>query len=258
MKLAARKYLPRPRAAKPAREIPQPKHEFENIINRRSIDGGKQYLVVWKGTPDPKTKKPRFSATWELGAELKKDGGGDLLKLVDDWVDNVMRRIPFESYLKSSALAIGIMGTSIENDCTFVAVKAAFEALGLFGTATRVRFDDYLSILAVDVSGGLEWPKLAGFLKYLHSEVPACALDESRSKNLFKGDGSGHAAILRLLLGDGVYLMGTSNGRRVGHCAALEEKWGTYWVWYEGSWIPLLDADFINYFHFVRDLVHRG
>lgn len=243
LKLARRKTLPA-----------EPKYLFESITDRRTLFGVKSYRVMWLAGKHPVTKKQLFSYSFEPGVELVKDGCGELLKLVDDWVDNVERRIPFQQYLKSSARAAQVLGASEQNDCVFTAVGVAFELLGRYEVVTEERVADFVKTLTVDVSEGLAWKKTATLLRFLGLTVPGCALGWKQIGNRFEGAGSGFAGIFHLDLEDGVYLAGVSNSRRVGHCFALQVKWGTYWV-FDDKWIPLGEAEYIRAIHFVRRLI---
>lgn len=244
VKLAKRKYLP----------ISNDRYPFVNIVDRSVVFGIKCYRVMWDLGVDPATKTQRVSYSYEPAVELRKDGCAPLLGIVDEWVDRVKRRMPFEQFLKSSALAQHVLGASELNDCVFTAVRTCFDLLDRFEVVTPERVSSFLSTLDVDTSDGLAWKKTATFLRMIGMTVPGCALDWGQIGNRYDGSGVGVDAIFRLGLEDGVYLLGSSNSRRVGHCVALRVQWGTYWV-FEQEWRPICDVDFIRAVHFVRRLV---
>ena len=247
--LASRKTAP------PPQQHQQPLHNFLRIHDRKTVGSTVRYQVLWSLDPHPVSGKSVPITTWEPAACLRKDGLSSCLRLVDDWVDKVERRIPFEQYLKSSQLASRVMGASEDNDCVLVAVKAVFEAQGRFHVATQQRFVEFCDGLPFDTSAGLAHTKLTAFLAFLFCEAPGCAIDRKEwYVNRYAGERRGIAAIFNLNLEQGFYLAGVSNSWRVGHCVALKSVWGTYWVFDENKWVPLGDVDFIANVHFVSRL----
>ena len=199
-------------------------YDVETINNVRTRGGVRQYRVVWKvsGKQKEGTKLPH---TWEDEEKLVADGCDRLLERVDMWaLDQRAQQshIPFDQWQATSFPVR--TGANEQGTCLFDALRSALERLNqpldLFEKEMD-RFTHHPLYLAQDHSGGLKWSQFRAFVQQYNSaggKISWSAFDYN-----FQRTGlCGIAAIKRMKLPVGVYIVACTSKHKVGHAVAMQ------------------------------------
>ncbi|KAJ8566452.1 hypothetical protein ON010_g6672 [Phytophthora cinnamomi] len=174
-----------------------------------------KYTVVWKtrvGGQRPETDEP--------ATKLREDGFGDAMAIVDEWVD-AGREGDFLVWARTHHEAV--LGANINGSCMF---EALAKAAVLEGSPSAVpseeveRFQEGAAARGVDISRGISWKQTCAFLNQLQRAGSPLSVPDFK----FNYQQSGHrgaAAIRRLKLKNGVYVVGAQSTMGVGHAFAL-------------------------------------
>ncbi|KAK1929393.1 hypothetical protein P3T76_015175 [Phytophthora citrophthora] len=183
---------------------------------------------------------------------LVEDGFEDALKVVDEWVDGGRQNdfFQFVSELYPSVAGANPMGT-----CMFLALQ---HALLLVGEPFGVRNSHVQEFLAratelkQNLSRGVPWKNFRAFILQLHVGGSQLSLEDIEY-NRHRTGHRGVAAIVRLHLEDGVYLIAASNTLAVGHAFVLQVRGVQRTVMDDSSQRPLDNyGEWIDRVMFVR------
>lgn len=183
---------------------------------------------------------------------LVEDGFETAIKVVDEWVDGGRQTdfFQFVSNLYPSVAGANPMGT-----CMFLALQ---HALLLVGEPFGVRNSHVQEFLAratelkQDLSRGVPWTIFRAFILQLHVGGSRLSLEDIEY-NRHRTGHRGVAAIVRLPLEDGIYLVAACNTMAVGHAFVLQVRGAQRTVFDDSSQCPLKDyGEWIDRVMFVR------
>ncbi|KAK1929340.1 hypothetical protein P3T76_015092 [Phytophthora citrophthora] len=205
------------------------------------------YRVLWRTR-----KKGRLPRTWEPRAMLLEDGFHDAVKLVDEWVDGGRQRDFFQFVSK---LYPSVAGTNPMGTCMFLALQHALLLVGEPFGVRNSHIEDFLARgteLGQDLSRGISWKLFRAFVFQLHIAGSRLSLGEIEF-NRHRTGHRGVAAIVRLPLEDGVYLIAASNTLAVGHAFVLQVRGVQRTVMDDSSQRPL-----DNYGEWIGRVIYHG
>lgn len=190
------------------------------VVNRRrgpARFGGYEYRVVWWAA------EGRMVRTWERRSTLIEDGFGEQLAAVDAW-KAARTDSPFTEWAARHRPAV--LTASATGRCLFEAFALALQRLGdRVGVpdAEVEAFAEKLAASGVDVDIGIKWKTFSAFVRRI-SSIGSRVDYAELTINRHTGGHRRQAAIDRLNLSDGVYLVGAFNSYRVGHAFILVVK----------------------------------
>ncbi|ETO61481.1 hypothetical protein F444_20506 [Phytophthora nicotianae P1976] len=178
--------------------------------------GEKLYRVLWR------TKKyGRLPRTWEPHKMLSEDGFGDMLAIVDEWVD-AGRKEDFFQFVSQKYPSVA--GANPTGTCLFLALQQALVLVGDVEGVKDAHIQHFLERseeLLQDLSRGLPWRIFRAFISQVHlngSRLSLVDIDDNKHRTGHRGI----AAFERLNLEDGFYLVAASNTMAVGHAFVLQ------------------------------------
>ncbi|ETN03587.1 hypothetical protein PPTG_15570 [Phytophthora nicotianae INRA-310] len=208
---------PTKRRIRPKKVQPPTKWRVAFVKDRVTTASGKVlYRVLWRSR-----KYGRHPRTWEPRDMLLQDGFGDVLKVVDKWVE-AGRKEDFFQFV--SELYPSVAGANPTGTCLFLALQ---QALGMVGEPTGVtdeHIEEFLSRsnkLNQDLSRGISWRVFRAFVMQIYlggSRLSMADIEFNRHRTGHRGID----AVKNLELEDGIYLVAASNTMSVGHAFVLQ------------------------------------
>ena len=187
------------------------------LSDRVDAPTGIKYKVVWKikvGGTRPETDEP--------AEQLREDGFGPVMDIVDEWV-SLGRERDFLSWARDKHPTV--IGANATGTCLFEALQVAVRLLGEPSAVPDSDVQSFLDesvVRGVDTSRGVSWKAFKVFLDQLR--LAGSRLSTSTFEcNLHCSGHRGVAAIQRLKLKSGVYVVGESTTMGVGHAFDLQE-----------------------------------
>ncbi|ETN00134.1 hypothetical protein PPTG_18301 [Phytophthora nicotianae INRA-310] len=152
---------------------------------------------------------------------LSEDGFGDMLVIVDEWVDAGRKEYFFQFVSQKYA---SVAGANPTGTCMFLALQQALILVGDVEGVKHAHIQKFLERseeLHQDLSRGLPWRIFRAFISQVHLNCFRLSLvdiDDNKHR-------TGHrdiAALERLNLEDGFYFIAESNTMAVGHVFVLQ------------------------------------
>ncbi|KAJ0392762.1 hypothetical protein ATCC90586_001836 [Pythium insidiosum] len=196
-----------------------------------------------------------MEATWEPRADLSSFK--EQLALVDDWKASD-GALTFPAFAKQhNGFGKQMITASATKSCMFEAFKLAVDLLGAPDCVQDAWIDEFMergvTKLKTDVSNGAPVNVLRGFARFLCFEKKAAIAFNVFDKNWHSNGARRVRALVKMVLRDGIYLVGAVSPRFVGHCFVVAVSRGRKYAIEDDVAIPLkIYGEWIDEICFVR------
>ncbi|GMF64558.1 unnamed protein product [Phytophthora lilii] len=225
------------------------------INDSRQTPLGKQYRVLWLSRYV--ATRRYYQRTWEPEKQLRRDGFGASLDLVDQFKLSGYRR--FSEWWPSDEGGKNAVGADTLGLCMFNALRRAAELAGRPDVITQDDIDAFVAAElqdhGVDLHRGTSWNVVLRFLRKLRDDGRDFVF-KAIKKNFTIPGRRGFRVLEEVSLRRGLYIVIAYNHNRIGHAFVLKVDGKTRLMYDLEEGKPVSSAwDWINFVACIRPFV---